>query len=609
MRFFSVILFLCLAIQTGFSQIRNVYKISFDNVVHHEATVTAVFTNLQQGTVSLQMSRTSPGRYALHEFAKNIYNVQITDGKGKSVNVSRPNLHQWDVNGHDGTVQVSYTLFGDRGDGTYTLIDDNLAIINNPATFMYIESLKERPVQVTYELQEGSNWKVATQLAQQEVEEEGEGEANVFLAPNLDYFMDSPALLGNHTVKEHKVENQGDEYTIKMALQHQGTEEEADQFFEQIKKIVEEQRKVFGDYPTFENKEYTFLAAFMPEVSNDGMEHRNSTVITKTKSLADGGMQDNISVFAHEFFHSWNVERIRPQSLEPFKYDEANSSEELWFAEGFTSYYGHLSLCRAGIIDQEEYFKRITKVYNKVWASPALNYYNVKQISAKAPFVDAAKSVAPVNFGNTYVSYYDYGHMLALALDLSLRNEKGDLNLDDFMKLFWTKYGKTEIPYTVDNLFITLREYAGSSFADNFFGDYINKSKVPGFKKLFAAMAIDMKPDPQPYIGGKIEFTKNGLAVISEYTKQGTPLYEIGIEKGDVIFAIGNRSFSSIKQFNEVVGKNKIGKKVLVQYKRDGKDRSGFVEVRKNPNVVLGEITKKNEKGLARRKLWLESRE
>ncbi|WP_108868979.1 M61 family metallopeptidase [Aquimarina aquimarini] len=597
MRYFSLIIFLFFTLQSGFAQIRNKYSISFDNAEHHEANVTATFTNLQSGTVSLRMSRTSPGRYALHEFAKNIYNVKITDSRGKKVTVTRPNLHQWDVTGHDGTIHVYYTLFGDRGDGTYSQIDETHAIINNPATFMYVPKLKDRPVEILYVTRNDLGWKIATQMERLQ--------GNSFRAPNLQYFMDSPALLSNHVVKEHKVGEGNTAHTIKMALHHNGTDQEANEFFESIKKIAEEEKQVFGDYPSFENNEYIFLASFMPQVSRDGMEHRNSTVITNPKSLSDGGMKDNIGTFAHEFFHAWNVERIRPLSLEPFDFDKANISEELWFAEGITSYYTNLILCRTGIISQEEYLAKLATTYNKVWNSPALQFFTPREMSRKAPFMDAAVSIDPINTENTYVSYYSYGNMLGLALDLSLRDAKDDLSLDDFMKLFWTKYGKTEIAYTLDNLYITLREYAGSSFADSFFSKYINSSEVPDFKKLFGAVAISLKTEEDPYIGAEIEFTKNGLARISKYTRLGTPAYEAGLEKEDVIISIGNKSFSDIDQYHEVVNKNKIGKKVVLQYKRNGTDRTTYVKIEENPKITLTEHTKPNEKALQRRKKWL----
>ncbi|WP_378175702.1 M61 family metallopeptidase [Aquimarina sp. SS2-1] len=599
-RFFLLFLSL-ITIQSGYTQVRNEYQISFENAVHHEANVKAIFSNLESGTISLRMSRTSPGRYALHEFAKNVYDVKITDSRGKDVTVTRPNPYQWDVSGHDGTLNVSYTLFADRADGTYSQIDETHAHLNIPATFMYIPTLKDRPVQVTYLVREDLNWKVATQLIPLG--------GNKFLAPNLQYFMDSPAEISNHTIKEYTLESRGTEYIIRLALHHQGTEEEADQYFEQIKLIVDQEKAVFGDFPNFDYGEYTFLACYMPNVSGDGMEHRNSTVLTSTRSLADGGMKKNIGTVAHEFFHAWNVERIRPISLEPFDFEKTNMSGELWFAEGFTSYYTNLILCRAGIITQDEYIEGLSKTYNYVWNSPALQYYNPIEMSYQAPFVDAATSVDPTNRENTFVSYYSYGSMLGLALDLALRDED-DLNLDDYLKLVWTKYGKTEIPYTIENLFFTLREYAGESFADDFFEQYIFDSQTPDFKKLLGSVAIYPKTDSKKaYLGCEIKFNEDDNAVISEYVRKGTPAYIAGLEKDDIIIAIDNQSFSDIDQFNEVLNKYKPGKKATIVYRRLGEEKKVLVKLDVSPEVEITQFSKPGKKALLKRENWLKARE
>ena len=150
--------------------------------------------------------------------------------------------------------------------------------------------------------------------------------------------MDSPTELSNHTLRSFEVESNGEKLQLKLALHNIGTEAEADEYFESVKKVVLQEMAVFGELPKYDYGEYVFLACYVPNASGDGMEHRNSTVVTSTRTLANGGMKGNIGTVAHEFFHSWNVERIRPQSLEPFDFEEANMSGELWFAEGFCRY-------------------------------------------------------------------------------------------------------------------------------------------------------------------------------------------------------------------------------------------------------------------------------
>src|SRR5690606_24228781 len=219
-------------------------------------------------------------------------------------------------------------------------------------------------------------------------------------------------------------------------------------------KVVLQQKAVFGELPTYDYGEYTFLACYMPNANGDGMEHRNSTYVVSTRSLANGGIDQNIGTVAHEFFHCWNVERIRPKALEPFNFADANMSGELWFAEGGTSYDTNFVLWRAGIIAPEVYIKDLTGTFNYVGDCAARRFFNPIDMSYQAPFVDAATSVDPVNRENTFISYYSYGSVLGLALDLSLR--KNGLNLDGYMKLVWQTYGKKEVPYTLQDLRQTL---------------------------------------------------------------------------------------------------------------------------------------------------------
>ena len=413
-------LFFCLAFP-ALAQTTHEYEIEFPNAVHYEARITATFQGLGQEALALRMSRTSPGRYALHEFAKNVYDVKATDENGKALAVTRPNPYQWNVSGHNGTVRITYTLFADWGDGTYSQIDETHAHLNIPATFMYAADYPQRPIKVRFKPRTDLNWKIATQLWPLG--------GDVYSAPNLNYFMDSPTEISNFSMREFTETSNGKSYTIRFALHHDGTD--------------------------------AFLACYLQHVSGDGTEHRNSTVLTSTRSLADGGLTRNASTVSHEFFHCWNVERIRPKSLQPFDYTEANMPGELWFAEGFTQYYTGLILCRAGVITPQEYVDGLAGSLN----------------------VDAAASIDPVNRENTFISYYTYGSVLGLALDLSLRDLDGGLSLDGFMQALWKTYGKTEIPYTARDLQLALESYAGQKFGQEFFGKYVFDSgqcRLPG---------------------------------------------------------------------------------------------------------------------------------
>ncbi len=591
---FSILSFCCsflLAAQT------NTYTISFGNAVHHEAVVQATFPDLKMDTVSFRMSRTSPGRYALHEFAKNVYGFKAKDSKGNLLKVHRPDPYQWQVIGHDGTITIEYTLFANRGDGTYAQVDETHAHLNIPATFMFSAELAERKIEVTFDVREDLNWKVATQLPLVS--------GTTYMAPNLYYFMDSPTEISNYMLRSFEVDGK----TINLALHHNGTEEEADTYFEKVKKIVLEQKEVYGELPDFDYGSYTFLACYIPNASGDGMEHRNSTILTSTRSLANGGMQGNIGTVSHEFFHAWNVERIRPKSLEPFDFEAADMSGELWFAEGFTSYYTNLILCRAGLITPKEYVEGLTGTFNYVWNSPARQFFNPIEMSYQAPFVDAATSVDPVNRENTFISYYSYGSVLGLALDLSLR-EKG-LDLDGFMKLVWEKYGKPETPYTIENLHDTLSQYAGKAFGDKFFNDHIYNSEMPNYASLLKSMGVLLEqPKDAPYFGTYVSMNADGLgASLLRNTQIGSPAYKANLVNGDVILNINDVPFSEGQKFEEYLKQFMMGEPLKVDYTRFGERRTTTMILTSSPDYSFRLMEDKGQspssKMLEMRKKWL----
>ncbi|CAN5886580.1 hypothetical protein BH23GEM9_BH23GEM9_00620 [soil metagenome] len=297
------------------------YEVSFPFASRHEAEISVSYSGLPVQPLELRMSRSSPGRYALHEFAKNVYNVRAVDGRGRELRVTRPNPHQWDVEGHDGAVYVSYTLFGDRADGTYAAIDLTQAHLNIPASFMWARGTEERPVGVRFNVPQGAGWRIATQLRPT-------ADAAYFVAPHLQYFMDSPTNLSGFAVREWQETSDGRSQTIRIAMHHLGTDTELDEYTRHTRSIVREQATVFGELPRFDFGTYTFIAAYLPWASGDGMEHRNSTILTSSASLATN-MVGLLGTVSHEFFHAWNVERIRPRSLEPFDFERENMAGEL----------------------------------------------------------------------------------------------------------------------------------------------------------------------------------------------------------------------------------------------------------------------------------------
>ena len=239
------------------------YSLAFPNAVHHEAKVTVTFAGLPAGPLHVRMARSSPGRYALHDFAKNVYYVVATDGGNHPLPLSRPDPYGWDVTpAADGTVLFSYTLYGDQTDGTNVGIDQQHAHLNPPAALAYATGLEGRAAEVKFDLP--GTWKVATQLRPA-------ADKISFTAPNLQYLMDSPISLGPQQVRTW----QEGEQTIELAALYQGPATELDAYAKNVQKVVKEEKAVFGELPTFDFGRYTFLADYLSQASGDGMEHRN----------------------------------------------------------------------------------------------------------------------------------------------------------------------------------------------------------------------------------------------------------------------------------------------------------------------------------------------
>lgn len=587
------------------SQVPVRYDVAFPNAVHHEARITVAFEGVPAGPLELRMSRSSPGRYALHEFAKNVYGVEAVNGAGQPLGISRPNPHQWNVDGHDGTVRVSYTLFADRADGTYSAIDATHAHLNMPATFMWARGLGERPISIRFELPDTA-WRIATQLLPA-------GEPNVFRAPDLQYFMDSPTEIGPLDIRSWTLASGGKSQTIRLALHHAGTRAEADSYAELAKRVVREQVGVFGEAPDFDAGSYTFIADYLPWASGDGMEHRNSTILTSSQSLA-GNPIGLLGTLSHEFFHAWNVERIRPRALEPFDFERANMSGDLWLAEGFTSYYGPLVLHRAGIVPLEQYAANLAGGLNTVIDGPGRRFFSPVEMSLQAPFVDAAASIDPQNKSNTFISYYTWGAAIGLGLDLTLRSRFTGVTLDDFMRELWRTHGITERPYTHDDLRAALgRVTRDTAFAREFFARYIEGRDVVDYSALLARAGIRLRrANPgKAFIGGPIGFEGAG-AIVTGPTIVGTPLHEAGLGRGDRIISIGGQPVMSEAELSAIIAARRPGDRLTIEFEQRGQRRASTVIAAEDPRLEVVTFEQAGERVTPAvrtfRERWLASR-
>jgi len=564
------------------------YEISFANAVHHEARVTATFSARANAPLEVRMSRSSPGRYALHEFAKNVYDVSATDGRGRAVRLARKDSYSWTVTGHNGTVKFSYTVFADRGDGTYAQFDRTHAHMNMPAVFAWAVGHDRTPVSIKFTVPEGSNWKVATQLIPTR-------NAYVFRAPDLQYFMDSPTEVSDFALRSWTVAGPGGRVdTIRIAMHHQGTDAELDEYVEMAKKVVAEEVAVFGETARYDHRTYTFLADYLPWASGDGMEHRNSTILSSTAPLSRAKM-GLLGTLAHEFFHSWNIERIRPRALEPFNFFQANPSDALWFGEGFTSYYDDLSIRRAGLMDDAAYAGSIQGNVDAVTNAPGRRFFSPMEMSQQAPFVDAAAAIDPVNRGNTFISYYTWGAALGLGLDLTIRQKFPGKDLDGYMRMMWQQFGATtgyaiRRPYTVDDLQATLGRYVGdTTFARTFFAKFIRGREIVDYPALLAQAGMRVRRTDSTSAWAGIEpfrYDTTGF-VVAQPTMIGTPLYKAGVEAGDRVTSFDGKKITSEAEWDAALAARKPGDDVPIVFTQRGARREAKVELTTAPWLTI----------------------
>jgi predicted metalloprotease with PDZ domain len=587
----TVVLLVALLLPSlAFAQAPVSYRFSFPAPEHRWMQVEVTFPDVPPAALQVRMSRSSPGRYALHEFAKNVFDVRVTDGAGRKLVAARPNLHQWDVSGHDGTVRVAYKIFGDRVDGTYLAIDSTHAHMNMPATVMWARGLEQRPATLRFEPPAGSGWQVATQLL-------AGADPLTFTAPNLQYLLDSPTELSAFVLRTFTVDDGARKPVFRIALHHEGSDEEVKAYARDTEAIVREMRHVFGEYPAFESNTYTFLADYLPWASGDGMEHRNSTVLSSSGSLrtAHAALLGTVS---HEFFHAWNVERIRPKSLEPFNFEDANVSGELWLAEGFTSYYGPLVIHRAGVNQLAEYARSLAGTINAVTLSPGRAMRSAEEMSRFAPFVDAAAAIDRTSFDNTFISYYTWGAAIGLGLDLTLRDRTdGKVTLDHFMRALWQQFGKSgertpgyvERPYTTGDLVATLGSVArDASFAKDFFARYIQGHEIVDYARLLSRAGLIVRPRNRgaAFIGD-VELQAGDGVRVAQSVPFDSPAYHAGLERDDVLVSLGDVTVETPEDVERALKSQKPGNSVRVVFRRRGRETSADMRLIEDPRIEV----------------------
>ncbi|MDT7687305.1 MAG: hypothetical protein QOE46_64 [Acidobacteriota bacterium] len=479
------------------------YRLSMPQPASHLFEVQVIVEGLAGADhVDFQMPRWSPGRYAVFDFAKNVQETLAwslcptqTPCGHRQLRVERLDTQTWRVAGSgEGGVMLTYKVYADDLSGTFSQLDARHANFNGGSVFVYVVGHKQDAASLKIDAPNG--WKIINGQSK-------DTEQSEFNFPNYDLLIDTPTEIApDFTVQTFDVSGK----TYRVVIHSLGDEggRRAD-FAKAVERIV---RVETAQMPAPDYEQYTFLFHFDPTARRgDGMEHLNSTQIIETGALANREVYEGaVSTAAHEFFHVWNVKRMRPVGLGPWDFTRPVVTRGLWIAEGFTNYYGKLSLRRAGIWDDEQLFKSYAGAIGGIENAQGSKLTSAVEASILAPFIDRSASDQHTNLANTVVSYYPKGETLAVALDLVIRGRsKGRASLDDVMRRayeeFYLKSANDSYylkgrGYTIEEFERVASETAGFDLSD-FFRRHVYGVEPPPYDEALAYVGLRMTRTPE----------------------------------------------------------------------------------------------------------------
>jgi len=496
------------------------YELSMENPNSHYFEVQMNVSEVKGKCLSIKMPVWAPGSYLIREFAKSVNLVKAKDSKGNELEVKKDNKNTWCVitNGAK-NITINYEVYAFELSVRTSFLDDAHGYVNGTSMFMYVEG--EKNVGGKLKINPHKSFKkISTALARK---------GNVFTYADYDELVDSPIEIGNQT--EHTFTAAGVKHTIAMFG-------EGNYDIERLKvdmaKVVEAETKVFNDNP---NEEYLFIIHNLT-VGSGGLEHENSTTLEVDRwTYNDKNYYGFISLVAHEYFHLWNVKRLRPKALGPFDYDNENYTDLLWVMEGFTSYYDELILRRAGFYSEDEYFNRLIGTINYVENQPGNKVQPVAHSSYDAWIKAYRHTENSMNIG---ISYYSKGQILAAMLDLHIiKKFNGEKSLDDFMqKLYNDFYKKSDVGFTEEEFQTTLESFIGEDM-DWFIKNYVYDTETVDYKRFFDGIGVNIynsTPGFEAFLGLRTR-NKGGKLIITSVFK-GSAAEAQGLSVNDELIAV-----------------------------------------------------------------------
>jgi predicted metalloprotease with PDZ domain len=530
-----------------------------------------VIQGFDQDFLDLKMPVWTPGSYLIREFSKNLEQVQAKDEHGNDLEIQKINKNTWRVNSKGQETKINYRVYSFEKSVRTNFVDDQHAFISPAGTFFYIDGYLDHASTVQVSLP--SFWsKISTGL------DLIEGKVNLFFAENFDILYDTPLEIGNQDTWTFNAAGIPHEFAMVGTANY-----DKDRLSADIKKIVEVETEIWGSNP---NEKYVFITHNYLS-SHGGLEHLNSTVLAASRSAYQSniGYNNFLSLVAHEYFHLWNVKRLRPANLGPFNYEEENYTSLLWIFEGFTAYYDNIITRRCGFRNEQEYLNELVSEFNLVLNRAGRNVQSVGLSS----FDTWIKQYRPdENSANVSISYYNKGAMLATMMDIIIiAKTNGTKRLDNVLRAAYNKY------YLIENRGITEKEFqdlaeevSGISLKEIFDAVYVTEDlDYNAYFNLVGYQFIDINRETEtPSLGIKVSH-HDGRTVIKNVDRNSAAWVD-GLNVDDEIIAVnGNRLDPQGRELDQAIATSSLGDPLNILVARDGLMREITVHLKASDKV------------------------
>jgi len=549
-------------------------------------------------SVEFQMPSWSPGRYAVFDFAKNVQEVEASGRcnpqarcgrEGKRV--TRLDTQTWSVatDGAD-SVELRYKVYADDLSGTFSQLDGRHANFNGASVFMYVVGHKPDPV--TLAVRPPHGWRVFNGHT-------ARADQTEFEFPNYDVLIDTPTEVApDFTVQTF--EHGGKSYRVLVhAFGADGGRR--DRLTRDLERIVRAQVASMGA-PDFDR--YTFLVHFDPTARRgDGMEHLNSTQLVEVGEMASEEVYAGaVETASHEFYHVWNVKRLRPVELGPWDFTRPLATRSLWIAEGLTNYFGKLYMRRAGLWDDRRLLDSYARNITNVERAPGVRLTSAEEASLLAPFIDRGEHAQRTNLQNTVVSYYARGETLAVALDLLIRGRtKGRSSLEEVMRRAYehfylnspaATYYLRGRGYESEELMRFASEAAGVDLS-SFYNYHVRGTAPPPYAEALAGVGLKFVrvPEAQPFDAGLSVESRDARRPRVSAVREGSPAHAGSLLVGDVLLRVGQADVTS-SDWLAALNRHRAGDRVPVVVRRGAETISLFVTLPTEPERVTYRIEK-----------------